>query len=279
MSSTDANVDVAKMALYSLARADACISSLSSKAVWSASDTASFDCMHYLGNSALDNAATCLSLRAGQTVLDIGSGFSGTGRYLHSKYSVNVVGVEYQEEIHSRAVLINGKNGLKDSEVCSINGDILQVDLENKVDHIVSLLCILHIPDREKLFSKAASLLKEGGRFYIEDYFARGPLSPATSTVLRNAVSCPYLPTKAEYITQLGKAGFVDVHFEDVTAIWAEFVHARALEYRKKEGEKDFEESLARFYDAVDGLFAGGEVGGVRISCTLRGQECEPPQL
>lgn len=143
--------------------------------------------------------------------------------------------------------------------------------LESKVDHIVSLLCILHIPDREKLFSKAASLLKAGGRIYIEDYFATGSLSPTTSTVLNDAVSCPYLPGKAEYVAQLEKAGFADVHFEDVTDVWAEFVHARALEYRKKEGEKDFEENLARFYAAVDGLFAGGEVGGVRINCTLRG--------
>ena len=254
------------MALYNLNRAHTAMASLEDKTLWEPHDTASFDCMHYLGDAALDHAASKLGLKPGDRVVDIGSGFSATGRYLHQKYGVDVTGVELQGGIHQIAETITRKNEMG-TRVRSVNGDFTKVALEGPVDCIVSFLCILHIPDRGPLFEKAARLLKPGGKLYIEDFFASGPLSDESAAQLRDVMSCPRLPTREEYLDDLTRAGFVDIETEDMSTAWSEFVHERAVAYRAK---ADPEPSLVGFYDTVDSLFRGGSIGGARISCARR---------
>ena len=253
---------VADMALYSLARARVCVAALDGKEQWDIGDTASFDCMHYLGDDALHNAARELKLRPGETVLDIGSGFSATGRFLHSYYGVNVTGVELQPEIHALAETITKRNGME-TNVRSVNDDFLQMAAVTPVDHIVSILCILHIPDRQAIFGKAASMLSVGGKMYVEDFYARKPLDSTAQRQLREVVSCPYLPSREQYIRDLEESGFGDVQFHDMSAEWSDYVHARAARYRQSPNP---ESTLLTFYATVDTLFRGGLVGGVRIS-------------
>ncbi len=135
------------------------------------------------------------------------------------------------------------------------------------MDHIVSFLCILHIPARQRLFRKAAEALKPGGKIYIEDYFAREPLDEHASRVLRDVISCPHLPSEQQYRADLAGAKLDVVRWEDMTTTWSEFVHKRAVEYRKGE---EIEESLAAFYDVVDWLFSSGTIGGCRITAVNR---------
>ncbi|KAL7938274.1 S-adenosyl-L-methionine-dependent methyltransferase [Trichoderma chlorosporum] len=260
-----ANKEVADMALYNLERANSCLDALASKPVWDLSDTATFDCMHYLGDEALETAAQTLGMQKGQTVIDIGAGFSATGRYLHKNHGVDVTGVELQPEIHQLAEIITQRNGLSDG-VRSVNADFTTLTLDTPVDYIVSFLCILHIPDRETLFQKAAGALKSGGKIYIEDFFARTTLSQDASDQLRDIVSCPYLPTREQYIRDLTNAGFRDVQFEEVSEEWAAFVRERAAKNREKEGSR--ETPLTVFYDTINALFGGSELGGVRLVAT-----------
>ncbi|OAA37842.1 methyl transferase-like protein [Metarhizium rileyi] len=261
------DASIGDAALYDLGRVRRRLDELAAKARWDASDTADFDCMHYLGDAALETAGQTLGMQQGQTVVDVGSGFSATGRYLHRKYGVHVTGVELQPEVHELADVINQRNGLAGS-VRSINVDFNKASLGAPVDYIVSFLCILHIPDRDALFRKAAETLKLGGRIYIEDYFARTtPLSRRTRDQLRDTVCCPYLPSREQYMCDLSSAGFRDVRFDDVTGEWAEFVHERAVRCRQ-EGTTTIEAPLAFFYDTVDALFASGQLGGARITAT-----------
>ncbi len=270
------DVDVGKMALYGLSRARSAIASLTSsgKSVWEPQDTASFDCMHYLGNSAIDNAAVELGLKPGDTVVDLGSGFGATGRYLAAHSRVSVVGIELQKEIHDLAETINAKSGHlgADRAARSVNGNFLTLPLSRPsegsglpapVDHVISLLCIMHIPAREQLFRRASDILVPGGRMYIEDFYAKEPLGEEASRVLRDVVSCPYLPDESQYRKDLEEAGLEVTNWVDMSAEWGDFVHKRALEYRKG---NEVEENLAAFYDAVDWLFGGGKVGGCRIT-------------
>lgn len=238
------------------------MTALEGKERWDIGDTASFDCMHYLGDDALHNAARELKLRPGETVLDIGSGYSATGRFLHKHYAVNVTGVELQPEIHSLAETITERNGMEAS-VRSVNDDFLQMAVATPVDHIASMLCILHIPDREAVFRKAASMLPLGGKMYVEDFFARKPLDSTAQCQLREVVACPYLPSREQYIRDLEESGFGDVHFQDMSAEWSDYVHARAARYRQYPNP---ERALLIFYDTVDTLFRGGLLGGVRIT-------------
>ncbi|KAF9880316.1 methyl transferase-like protein [Colletotrichum karsti] len=260
--------DVPDMNLYKLNRVHRTLEGLKDKDVWDAEDTKGFDCMHYLGDAAIENAAKELGLRAGDRVLDIGSGFGGTGRYLHRRYGARTTGIELQGDIHEIAQTINAKSGAGGGAV-SVNGDFLELDAETMggapVDHVVSFLCILHIPARQQLFEKAHDVTRAGGRVYIEDFFARtAALDEKTLKVLRESVSCPGLPDKQEYVSELERAGFEVVNWVDMSDVWTDFVHQRAAEYKK---DPSVDADLTAFYDAVDEVFTGGQVGGVRITC------------
>lgn len=261
MGSHPAGADVGQMALYNLSRAQKRMAELSNKPRWELSDTEGFDCMHYLGNAAIDNAARKLGLKPGDRVVDIGSGFGATGRYLHRMYGADVTGIELQTDIHRLAETINERNALQES-VRSVNMDFLQLDLDQAVDHIVSFLCFLHIPDRCSLFRKVARSLKLGGKIYIEDYYARTHLDNETGTLLRDFISCPFLPTSEQYVQDLQEAGFSNIQFQGMSEEWSAFVRSRAISYKS---DPAHEPSLAIFYDTVDALFAGGHVGGCRV--------------
>lgn len=275
--------DVGSMTLYNLARADACmdrlrrhhdVESSAHEHHWSIEDTASFDCMHYLGNEAIENAARTLGLQANQTVFDLGSGYSATGRYLWQEYGVRTTGIELQPEIHARAQEITARCGFSEEQVRSICGDFLRVDNHDlyelsgapPFDALVSFLCILHIPDRGAVFERARSILKPGGQVYIEDYYARAKLDETSSKILREEVACPYLPTRARYEDDLKAAGFLDVAWHDVSDEWTDFVVDRAQRYKT---DPSHDAHLADFFDHVAGLFRSGAVGGVRLSARL----------
>lgn len=258
--------EVPDMNLYKLSRVHRTLDRLNDKPEWTADDTKSFDCMHYLGDEAIENAAQELGLQAGERVLDIGSGFGGTGRYLYRHFDAATTGIELQSEIHDIAQTINKRSGALGSAT-SINGNFLELDpsqMSAPVDHIVSFLCILHIPEREALFKKAFGVLKPGGKMYIEDFFARTALDDRTLDVLRSSVSCPELPNKGQYVAELEKAGFEVTNWVDMSSTWTEFVHSRAEAYKK---DPAIDADLTAFYDAVDEVFNGGQVGGVRITC------------
>ncbi|KAJ6785364.1 hypothetical protein PWT90_03239 [Aphanocladium album] len=261
---TDDGFNVADMALYGLKRARDRLDALEEKPQWELTDTASFDCMHYLGDAALHAAAKAIDLRPGARVIDIGAGFGATGRFLNQYYGADVTGVELQPEIHDMAEKITSRNGMS-AHVRSINGDFTKLAVAEPADHIISFLCILHIPNRADVFSKAASLLQKGGTIYIEDFFARQALDEKTSRQLRDVVSCPYLPSRERYIADLEAVGLKNVKFEEVTVDWSIFVHGRAVEYGQSLNP---EASLLTFYSTIDELFRGGRLGGARIIAT-----------
>lgn len=278
--------EISDLVLYDLSRAHATLSSISRKPKWSNADTAGFDCMHYNGDAALEHCASKLNIQPNEHVLDIGSGFSSTGRFLASKYGVLVTGIELQRENHELAQVITARN--EDPRVVeavrSINADFLTLDPavisrdggSAQVDHIVSFLCILHIPKSSwpLLFQQAARFLREGGKLYVEDFYnikrtadATASLTDSEKVKLREFMACTYLHTAKDYIAHVEAAGFDSVEFEDVSEPWKRLLHMRADRYRDS---KDPNPSLQLFYDTVADLFEGGNVGGVRLVAMKR---------
>lgn len=264
-----------KMALYDLKIARSTLASISHKPTWTIADTSSFDCMHYDGDAALDLCAHKLALQPDQRVLDIGSGFSATGRFLASKYQVRVTGVELQPEIHELAETITRRNAEERvvKNVRSVNADFLTLtedeiygqDARVPFDQALSILCIMHLPQsaRRPFFEQAYRYLKVGGRIYLEDYYERKPLTADERTKLRNLVACTFLPTKSEYSATVAEAGFDAIEFEDVTEHWRDILVARANKYKAKENKSP---DLEKFYDTVAKLYVAGNLGGVRLT-------------
>ncbi len=286
----EANSDISNMALYNLSRAQSILASLSDKPKWTNADTSSFDCMHYDGNSALEHCASKLGLQPDQRVLDIGSGFSATGRFLVSKYGVHVTGIELQRKNHELAQRITLRNVDPHvvERVRSVNEDFLNLTPENlgvggnggqsstQFDHVVSLMCIMHIPGsvRPAVFRQAARFVKPGGKMYIDDLYDRSCRSGTVSHLtgrelhqLHEIMACPYLPSASEYVADVEAAGFDSIEFDDVSEKYTRFVCARAERYRSSEQPNT---ALREFYDTVAELFEGGSLGGVRLTAVRR---------
>lgn len=283
--------NISSIALYSLSRAHSILADLSHKPQWTNADTSPFDCLHYDGDTALEHCASKINLQPDQQVLDIGSGFGATGRFLASNYGAYVTGIELQLENHDLAKQIASKN--EDPRVVdrvrSVNADFLHLTPESlsvagsdgtqspaQYDHIISLLCIVHIPEsaRSAIFQQAARFLKSGGKLYIEDFYDRSCQSDGVSRFterevrqLQEFMACSYLPSASRYVGDVAAAGFENVEFEDVSGKWTAWVRARAERYRVSGSPNA---GLQEFYDTVVELFEGGRVGGVRLTAVRR---------
>jgi len=238
-------------------------------------DLIPLDQYHYLTTEALDEAAKILRLSEQSHVLDIGSGLGGPARYLAWKYGCQVTGVELLQNFHTAGVQLTERTNLSNRVKLHL-GDFLQLeqlDLPNhSFDYWFSLLVFLHIPDRAALFANCAKVLKPGGSFYIEDFFQRQPLTQIEQVALADVVACPYLPTREQYLADLETAGFIELEFQEVTSLWQPWVAERAAKFEaQREDDKRNDDmaiinSFSRFYQVMSELFAGGNLGGVRIS-------------
>ena len=154
-----------------------------------------------------------------------------------------------------------------------ICADVCDLELaDDQFDAFISLLVILHIPNRDKLFSSLYRQLKSGGGFLIEDMVALTQFDSEEERIARDVIGAPYLPTIDEYKSQLESAGFVDVEFEQLTPEWIQWCVDRSDQYMASKqvqvetyGEKIFEQRSS-FYADVKRLFLSSKLGGVRIT-------------
>ncbi|WP_460065271.1 SAM-dependent methyltransferase [Streptomyces sp. YKOK-I1] len=236
-------------------------------------DLEPYDQLHYLGHRALDHAVARLGTAPGADVVDIGAGLGGPARYLAERYACRVTAVELQPELHELSAELTSLCGLSE-RVTAVRADALTLrgaPWSQRYDHLVSLLTILHIPRRADLFDVVHGLLRPGGTFYIEDFYARRPLTGRERADLAALVACPYLPDETRYREDLAEAGLTDVTWTDATGLWLPFVSDRAERFRRElpqhvrlHGEP-LATRLLRFYDTVASLLSDGGVGGVRL--------------
>lgn len=237
----------------------------------SAADLSPFDQYHYHGTEAVDLASGRLGARAGMRLLDIGSGIGGPARHIASTTGAEVTALELQADLDAVARDLTRRCGLE-GLVTHLCGDILDCGPRDTFDGIVSMLCMLHIPDKARLFATCRAALVPGGAMVIEDFARARPLSAAETESLAIKVQARDLPSPDEYRAHLAGAGFAGVEIDDVTEDWREFSAARvraAREVRAASVALHGEEivtGLEDFYGAVDALWQGGALRGLRIT-------------
>jgi len=232
---------------------------------------ARFDQYHYLGTEAVDEAVRRLRLARDMDVLDVGAGLGGPARHLAHRVGCRVTALELQPDLNEIAADLTGRCGLND-RVEHVCGDILAgIVAKGRYDALVSWLTFLHIPDRSTLYRRCFEALKPGAGMYVEDYFARNPLSAAERRSLADEIFCENVPTRGDYETELAKAGFDSLELVDVSESWRRFVVERLESFRaSRERNIDLHgaeivQGLDEFYAAVAELFCGGNLGGIRV--------------
>lgn len=138
---------------------------------------------------------------------------------------------------------------------------------------------LLHIPLEPRLVAlqKIHDNLADSASFVIEDYLLKTPngredLTDEEKHLLEDVIGAVCAPTVGDYRQHLESVGFVDVEFEDLSAVWTKWTVSRRdrfLSKRARQVELHGEahvEKMETFYKAPPVLFESGKLGGYRIT-------------
>ncbi|MGI9404826.1 MAG: SAM-dependent methyltransferase [Hyphomicrobiaceae bacterium] len=231
-----------------------------------------FDQYHYFGTRAVDEAIAAAGIGENSHVLDVGSGLGGPARWLAHRTGCYVTAVELQADLNDTATALTWRCGLA-GNIDHVCGNILSTLLDaGAYDAVVSWLALYHIPDRAPLFPLLNNALRPGGKIYVEDLYQLAPFSAGERVDLETMLYGNTIPERDAYIAELADAGFGDVGFEDMTESWKAFTVDRLAAFRAARAvyarvhSEDMFEALEAFYSSVARLFAGGHMGGVRLT-------------
>src|ERR1043165_308601 len=120
---------------------------------------------------------TLASLQLGQTVLDLGSG-AGLDCFFAAKKvgeTGKVIGVDMTPEMIERAQSSAKRLNIQNVEFRQ--GYLEELPVESNTVDVVISNCVINLsPDKAKVFSEAARVLKLGGKFAVSDIVTDGPL-------------------------------------------------------------------------------------------------------
>jgi SAM-dependent methyltransferase len=213
-----------------------------------------------LASLGCGNPTALAELRAGEVVLDLGSG--GGIDVLLSARRVGPTGKAYGLDMTDEMLALARENqrkaGLENVEF--LKGEIENIPLpENSVNVIISNCVINLSADKSRALAEAFRVLKPGGRFAVSDVVIRGEVPTELRRNMELWVGCVAgALTELEYQRLLREAGFADIEIEP-TRIY-EFEDARAF----LRGTELDEEVLAR------------EVGGRVMGAFIRARKPMP---
>jgi len=152
-------------------------------------------------------------IRAGDTVLDLGSG-GGLDCFLAVKRVGplgHVIGVDMTPEMLERARASAAR--LNATNVEFRQGQIEALPAaDGEVDVVISNCVINLSPDKPQVFREMFRVLKPGGRVSVSDIVTNGPMSPLISRGAESWAACVAGALEAEaYCDGLEAAGFTDI--------------------------------------------------------------------
>jgi SAM-dependent methyltransferase len=159
------------------------------------------------------NPTALLTLDAGQTVLDLGSG-GGIDVLLSAKRvgpTGKVYGLDMTDEMLDLARENQRKAGATNVEF--LKGTIEAIPLpDNAVDVIISNCVINLSTDKDAVLREAFRVLKPGGRFGVSDVVVRGEVPDDVRRSMELWVGCiAGALEEKQYLSKLAAAGFVDI--------------------------------------------------------------------
>jgi len=162
------------------------------------------------------NPTALAELKAGETVLDLGSG--GGIDVLLSARRVGPTGKAYGLDMTDEMLAVAEDNKRKSglSNVEFLKGEIERIPLpDNSVDVIISN-CVINLSgDKDRVLKEAFRVLKPGGRFAVSDVVVRGDVPAEIRRSMELWVGCVAGALRDyDYVAKLAKAGFDAIDIE-----------------------------------------------------------------
>jgi arsenite methyltransferase len=162
------------------------------------------------------NPTALAELKAGETVLDLGSG-GGVDVLLSARRvgpTGKAYGVDMTDEMLALAEENKRKSGLTNVEF--LKGEIEDIPLpDSSVDVIISN-CVVNLSgDKDRVMKEAFRVLKPGGRLAISDVVVRGKVPTEIKKSLELWAGCVAgALSEYDYEAKLAKAGFDNIDIE-----------------------------------------------------------------
>ena len=194
--------------------------------------------------SKMRRIAAKLRLEAGQSVLDIGSGWGGLGLYLARNFDVHVRGVTLSDE---QLDLANGRTKEEGLET-RVRFELRDYrDLSGRFDRIVSVGMFEHVGVNHyrTFLEQCAALLKPQGVMLLHTIGVSGP-PRATSPFIRKYIfPGGYIPALSEVLPVIEETGLIvtDVevlrlHYAETLRCWRERFGANREKARQIHDER-----------------------------------------
>lgn len=206
------------------------------------------------------NPVAIADLRAGETVLDLGSG--GGIDVLLSARRVGPTGYVYGLDMTPEMLELARRNA---TEAGATNVEFLQGQIEavplpdRSVDVIISNCVINLAADKDAVLREAFRVLKPGGRFAVSDIVLLKPLPEPAQRAMRLWTGCiagALLDT--DYVAKLTAAGFTDAGVEQTRGYERNDLDALAADLRPEDIPTDLD--LAAVLRDMEGATASAFV-------------------
>jgi SAM-dependent methyltransferase len=216
-----------------------------------------------LASLGCGNPTALAELKAGEIVLDLGSG-GGIDVLLSAKRvgpTGKAYGLDMTDEMLALAHANREKAGAENVEF--LKGEIEHIPLpDNSVDVIISNCVINLAADKAQVLREAFRVLKPGGRFAVSDVVVRGEVPAEVRRNMELWIGCVAgALEETEYRDLLADAGFRRVEIEPTRVYKAEdaaaFLGGSGLDPQ-------------RFASEIEGKFMSAFVRGVKPAGTAR---------
>jgi ubiquinone/menaquinone biosynthesis C-methylase UbiE len=198
-----------------------------------------------LASLGCGNPTALAELRAGEVVLDLGSG--GGIDVLLSARRVGPTGKAYGLDMTDDMLALARENQRKAGvqNVEFLKGEIEDVPLADESVDVIISNCVINLSlDKDKVLAEAYRVLRPGGRFAVSDMVYRGDVASVPEEITRSIELWGGCIAGAleerDYVARLERAGFTDIEIVPTT------------DYREKY-EREIEETCgASLPDDVD---------------------------
>ena len=210
-----------------------------------------------LASLGCGNPTALAELKAGETVLDLGSG--GGIDVLLSAKRVGPTGRAFGLDMTDEMLALAQENKLKSglTNVHFLKGEIEDIPLpDNSIDVVISN-CVINLSgDKDRVLKEAFRVLKPGGRFAVSDVVVRGEVPPAIRKSMELWVGCVAgALSDQDYLAKLAGVGFEKADIE-VTRVYS------------VEDARDFlagqSEDIRQLASQVDGKFVSGFIRALK---------------
>ena len=169
-----------------------------------------------LASLGCGNPTALAELKAGEIVLDLGSG-GGIDVLLSAKRvgpTGKAYGLDMTDEMLNLARENQKQSGIENVEF--LKGEIESIPLpDSSVDVIISNCVINLSADKDRVLKEAFRVLKPGGRFAVSDVVTKGAMLPEIREKVLLWVGCiAGALEEKDYLGRLTAAGFSDVSLE-----------------------------------------------------------------